>query len=128
MITLRSSDGVIFKVDEIVAVESKTIKQIIEDGCTESTIPVPNVTCKILAKVIEYCKKHVETADIETAKAKGKGKGKDKVEEEHSDTVIKDDIKAWDADFIDVDRDTLYDFLMVRFFILFFFPLFLICF
>lgn len=93
-ITLKSSDGEAFEVDEAVAVESQTIKHMIEDDCADSGIPLPNVTSKILAKVIEYCKKHVEAATAE---------------EKPSD----DDIKAWDADFVKVDQATLFDLILV---------------
>ncbi|AET02854.1 SCF ubiquitin ligase, SKP1 component [Medicago truncatula] len=47
--------------------------------------PLPNVTSKILTKVIEYCKKHVEA----TTSSKEK--------------PSEDDVKAWDAEFIKVD-------------------------
>ncbi|XP_026439317.1 transcription factor GTE8-like [Papaver somniferum] len=60
MVTLRSSDGWSFEVEEVVALQSQTIKRLIEDNCVD--IPLPNVTSNILAKVLEYCKKHV--ADI----------------------------------------------------------------
>ncbi|CAL0313256.1 unnamed protein product [Lupinus luteus] len=86
-ITLKSSDGEAFEVDEAVAVESQTIKHMIEDDCADNGIPLPNVTSKILAKVIEYCKNHVEKpAD--------------------------DDLKAWDADFVKVDQATLFDLIL----------------
>ncbi|URE41469.1 SKP1-like protein [Musa troglodytarum] len=42
--------------------ESQTIRHMIEDGCAESGIPLPNVTSRILAKVIEYCNKHVDAS------------------------------------------------------------------
>ncbi|KAF5181057.1 Skp1-like protein [Thalictrum thalictroides] len=60
MITLKSSDNQEFEVEEVVACESETIKNMIEDDCYKEGIPLPNVTGNILAKVIEYCKKHVE--------------------------------------------------------------------
>ncbi|XP_076934902.1 SKP1-like protein 1A [Bidens hawaiensis] len=91
-IVLRSSDGETFEVDEAVAVESQTIKHMIEDGCADTSIPLPNVTSKILSKVIEYCKKHVEAPGTE-----------DKVA---------DDIKAFDADFVKVDQSTLFDLIL----------------
>ena len=87
MIVLKSSDGETFEVEEIVALESQTIKHMIEDDCADTSIPLPNVTSKILSKVIEYCKKHVESkADDKTAE---------------------DDLKAFDADFVKVDQGTL---------------------
>ncbi|KAG1360986.1 hypothetical protein COCNU_09G004490 [Cocos nucifera] len=53
-ITLKSLDGEIFEVEETMAVESQTIKCMIEDDCTGNGILLPNVTSKILSKVIEY--------------------------------------------------------------------------
>ncbi|XP_061367720.1 SKP1-like protein 1B isoform X1 [Gastrolobium bilobum] len=92
-ITLKSSDGEAFEVDEAVALESQTIKHMIEDDCADSGIPLPNVTSKILAKVIEYCKKHVEAANPD---------------EKPSD----EDLKTWDADFVKVDQATLFDLIL----------------
>ncbi|KAL3723699.1 hypothetical protein ACJRO7_035812 [Eucalyptus globulus] len=80
-ITLRSSDGESFDVEQSVAVESQTIKHMIEDGCADNAIPLPNVNSKILAKVIEYCKMHVESAKAE-------------------DRVNDEELKTWDVDFV----------------------------
>ncbi|XVF18061.1 hypothetical protein REPUB_Repub10bG0179200 [Reevesia pubescens] len=93
-ITLKSSDGESFEVDEAVALESQTIKHMIEDDCADNGIPLPNVTSKILAKVIEYCKKHVEAAP------------------KTDDRTADDDIKSWDADFVKVDQATLFDLIL----------------
>ena len=112
-VTLKSSDGETFEVEEIVAVESQTIKHMIEDDCADSVIPVPNVTGKILSKVIEYCKKHVyaerdksssSTAPVTTGAASAT-----------STTTPDDALKAWDADFISVDQSTLFDLILVIF-------------
>ncbi|CAN1759301.1 SKP1-like protein 4 [Linum perenne] len=59
-LTLKSSDGETFEVSEAVASKSKMIKNMIDDDCADGTIPVANVTGKVMAKVIEYCKKHVD--------------------------------------------------------------------
>lgn len=59
-VRLASSDAQIFEVDEEVANESQTIKNLIEDASADDNIPLPNVSGKILSKVIEYCKFHVE--------------------------------------------------------------------
>ncbi|KAF5764373.1 putative S-phase kinase-associated protein [Helianthus annuus] len=92
-IVLRSSDGETFEVDEAVAVESQTIKHMIEDGCADTSIPLPNVTSKILSKVIEYCKKHVETPNAD-------------------EKVAEEDLKSFDADFVKVDQSTLFDLIL----------------
>ncbi|KAH8498103.1 hypothetical protein Peur_073324 [Populus x canadensis] len=95
-ITLKSSDGETFVVEEAVAVESQTIKHMIEDDCAENDIPLPNVTSKILAKVIEYCKKHVEADADKDATITGKDEF----------------MKSWDAEFVKVDKNTLFDLIL----------------
>ncbi|KAF5207101.1 Skp1-like protein [Thalictrum thalictroides] len=92
-VTLKSSDGEAFEVDEAVAIESQTIKHMIEDECADDGIPLPNVTSKILAKVIEYCKKHVESPKTE-------------------DRSVDEDLKNWDAEFVKVDQATLFDLIL----------------
>ncbi|OMO92753.1 SKP1 component [Corchorus olitorius] len=92
-IMLKSSDGETFEVEEAVAVESQTIKHMIEDDCADTEIPLPNVTSKILSKVLEYCKKHVEAAADKEKKPE-------------------DDLKTWDADFVRVDQSTLFDLIL----------------
>ncbi|MCL7025269.1 hypothetical protein MKW94_004667 [Papaver nudicaule] len=93
VITLKSSDGESFEVDEAVALESQTIKHMIEDDCADNGIPLPNFTSKILAKVIEFCKKHIESP-----------KGDDRSTD--------DELKSWDAEFVKVDQATLFDLIL----------------
>ncbi|KAF5955902.1 hypothetical protein HYC85_008758 [Camellia sinensis] len=94
-IILKSSDGETFEVDEAVALESQTIKHMIEDDCADNGIPLPNVTSKILSKVIEYCKKHVETP-----------KSEDRA------TGVEDELKTFDIEFVKVDQGTLFDLIL----------------
>ncbi|KAM7259255.1 hypothetical protein ACFE04_014996 [Oxalis oulophora] len=91
-IILKSSDNETFEVDQSVIEQSQTIKHMIEDECADNGIPVPNVTSKILAKVIEYCNKHVEGEDKSTPET--------------------DDVKSWDAEFVKVDQATLFDLIL----------------
>ena len=77
-ITLRNSEGEVFEVDEPMALESPTIKHMIEEDCADNVIHLPNLRSKILAKVIEYCKKHVEAQSTNP--------------EEHTSD---DDLSAW---------------------------------
>ncbi|GFQ08852.1 skp1-like protein 4 [Phtheirospermum japonicum] len=92
-IVLKSSDGELFEVEETVAVESETIKHMIEDGCADNAIPLPNVTSNVLAKVIEYCKRHVGSSDV-------------------YDTSSQDDLKNFDNDFVKVDQGMLFDLIL----------------
>jgi S-phase kinase-associated protein 1 len=87
-VTLKSSDGEIFEVTHEAAALSSTIQHMIEDGCAENLIPLTNVKSIILAKVIEYCNKHVVAAGAEQ------------------------DLKSFDADFIKVDRATLFEIIL----------------
>lgn len=90
-IVLRSSDGEVFEVEEATARQSKTISNMIDDGCAENTIPLSQVDAKTLAKVIEYCSKHAGTTTDANA-----------------------EIKSWDAAYIDVHHTILYEILLVR--------------
>jgi S-phase kinase-associated protein 1 len=98
MITLRSSDGEAFEIEEDVAIQSQTIRHMIEDDCADNTIPLPNVDSKILSKVIEYCKKHVQAAAT-TKEAAVASPDSDKNREE---------LKTFDAEFVQVDQATLF--------------------
>ena len=104
-ITLRSSDGEAFEVEEKVATESQTIKHMIEDDYSE--IPLPNVTSNILTLVIEYCKKHVEAAS------------ESEVATYYSyDNTSNNSLTAWDDEFvkdIKVDQNILFDLILVCF-------------
>jgi len=104
MLTLISCDKENFEVEESVARESRTILHMIEDGCTDNGIPVPNVNSKILAKVIEYCKKHVEAR---------RGADADAVEPIAATNKASDDeLKTFDADFVKVEQATLFDLIL----------------
>ena len=87
-ITLRSSDGDEFEVDEEVALESQFLQFATEYDCA---IELPYVTSKMLSKAMEYCKKHVESRT----------------------GAVDDDLKAWDAEFVKVDQATLFDLIRV---------------
>lgn len=87
-------------VDEAVATMSQTIKNMVEEDCAYTAIPLPNVDGKILAKVIHYCTKHVEMEKTTLADVNGK--------------LAAPDVKGWDAEFMKgADMDTLYDLLLV---------------
>ncbi|CAJ2633187.1 SKP1-like protein 1A-like [Trifolium pratense] len=92
-ITLKSSDGQSFEVDEAVARESQTIKHVLDDRADDKEIPIPEVNSKILAKVIEYCKKHVEAATASS-------------DEKHN---AENNLMVWDSEFINVDKFTVFE-------------------
>jgi S-phase kinase-associated protein 1 len=93
-ILLKSSDNETFEVEQAIAMQSQKIKHMIDDNSADETIiPIPNVTGKIMAKIIEYCKKHVDAGSFE-------------------ENPSNDELKAFDADFVKVDHGTLCDLIM----------------
>eukprot|EP00386_Alphamonas_edax_P015525 GDKI01047379.1.p1 GENE.GDKI01047379.1~~GDKI01047379.1.p1 ORF type:complete len:169 (-),score=76.59 GDKI01047379.1:303-809(-) len=98
-LTLTSAQGDTFEVESDVACMSTLIKNMVEDSGTEEAIPLPNVKTAILTKVIEYCKYH-----------------KDKPVEEIAKPVKSNDMKEvvceWDANFVDVEQDVLFELIL----------------
>lgn len=111
--TLKSSGNEKFEVEEAVAMMSQTLKNIIEDGCSDDGIPLLNVTGKTILKVIEYCKKHVDCQKTDADGGRRCSAGA------HGEEVEK-----WDKQFVKVDTDTLYDMFMVIFCFIPVFPFF----
>ncbi|KAI3451403.1 hypothetical protein Pfo_008068 [Paulownia fortunei] len=62
VVTLRSSDGEMFEVEKDVFMEFLTIKPMLEECSTDgdAVIPLLSITGQTLAKVIEFCKKHID--------------------------------------------------------------------
>ncbi|CAN8240127.1 unnamed protein product [Cochlearia groenlandica] len=104
-IVLKSSDGESFEVDQAVALQSQTIAHMVEDDCVDNGVPLPNVTSKILAKVIEYCKKHVEASASKTDAAAA-------AVVDAAGASSDDDLKAWDAEFMRIDQATLFELIL----------------
>uniref|UniRef100_A0A7S1V748 SKP1-like protein n=1 Tax=Sexangularia sp. CB-2014 TaxID=1486929 RepID=A0A7S1V748_9EUKA len=95
-VILTSMDDQEFEVEKSVAEMSVTIKNALEDiGDVGAPIPLPNVSSKILAKVIEFCTHHA---------AKD---GADKKDSKNSD-----EIDEWDAEFCNVDQSTLFELIL----------------
>ncbi|XP_057420402.1 cullin-like protein 3 isoform X4 [Lotus japonicus] len=93
-IRLVSSDGDVFEVDYGVALMSKIIEDVIKAkpaGGSDSIL-VSTVSSNILAKVIEYCKKHTKASNFN-----------------HKEDMSGVDIKNWDSKFVEVDYQTLFD-------------------
>lgn len=101
-ICLVSSDDEEIVVVKSVAKESKIVKELLND-VDATRIPVKNVEGKILQKVIEYCKIHTDFRAKPAAK---------KIKDEKA-------LNDLDAQFINVDQETLFALLLVSFLILF---------
>ncbi|ORZ32092.1 Skp1 family, dimerization domain-domain-containing protein [Catenaria anguillulae PL171] len=106
MVKLTSSDNETISVDKQVAIRSVLLKNIIEDtgdaGDDDAIpIPIPNVTARVLKKVIEYCEHHKNDPLPEPEE--------DEVAEERRRS---DDIDEWDAEFINVEQEMLFEIIL----------------
>ncbi|PNH02915.1 SCF ubiquitin ligase complex protein SKP1b [Tetrabaena socialis] len=97
-IKLMTSDSQMFEVDEDAAFLSQTVRNLVEDAGSEGVIPLPNVSGRILASVIEYCKYH---AQPEKKGADGQPTPKTEA-----------DVKLWDDEFAKVDQETLFSIIL----------------
>eukprot|EP01102_Stenamoeba_stenopodia_P021984 TRINITY_DN8_c0_g1_i1.p1 TRINITY_DN8_c0_g1~~TRINITY_DN8_c0_g1_i1.p1 ORF type:complete len:158 (-),score=57.56 TRINITY_DN8_c0_g1_i1:199-672(-) len=99
MVKLQSSDDQEFEVEREIAEMSVTIKNMFEDiPVPDAPIPLPNVTGKILQKVIEYCKYHKEHPTP--------------LEDKKDTEKRTDDIIPWDQEFCKVDQATLFELIL----------------
>lgn len=100
MVLLTTSDNEHFSVDREVAERSVLIKQMIEDiGESDQPIPLPNVSSSVLAKVLEYCGHHRNDPPASS----------DETDEMRRRAT---DISEWDAKFIQVDQEMLFEIIL----------------
>jgi S-phase kinase-associated protein 1 len=98
-LTPSDDEKAVVEVPLEVAHMSLTIKNMLEDlggGVPEVAIPLHNVTSKVLNKVVEYCKYHVENP---TKADESKKSGSE-------------DISPWDKSFCSVDQATLFELIL----------------
>ncbi|GJN21384.1 hypothetical protein PR202_gb08854 [Eleusine coracana subsp. coracana] len=95
MVRLTSSDGESFEVrEEAIAHASVMIRGMMEEGCADDEIPLPNVTGPILSRILEYVNMHFDNRH----------------ETKHADDSL---IARFDKEFIDVgDDNVLFDLLL----------------
>eukprot|EP00750_Incisomonas_marina_P017402 INCI20319.1.p3 GENE.INCI20319.1~~INCI20319.1.p3 ORF type:complete len:187 (-),score=48.25 INCI20319.1:1421-1981(-) len=110
-VTLVSSQGDSFQVDGKVAMMSELVKTMIggvEDeggssggsgGSQSQEIPLPNVKTAVLVKVIEYCKHHVDNPVAP-------------IQKPLVDSDMKKVVPEWDADFVDLEQETLFELIL----------------
>lgn len=112
-VTLVSSQGDSFEVDGKVAMMSELVKTMIggiedEGGSNGSSggsggggqeIPLPNVKTEVLVKVIEYCKHHVDAPVAP-------------IQKPLVDSDMTKVVPAWDAAFVDLEQETLFELIL----------------
>lgn len=98
LISLESQDKVIFRVSAEIANQSQVLADLIGDlgdQHVENPIPLPNVSSKMLEKIIEFCK-HYETIAVVTPDL-------DVFEQSYAN------VSEWDQQFISIPTLELFD-------------------
>ncbi|ETV88697.1 hypothetical protein H257_00218 [Aphanomyces astaci] len=100
-VNLVSQDGDSFEVSRAVAIMSELVRTMIADEQDEEVqeIPLPNVKSTVLSKVIEFCSHHHNNpmADIEKPLRSGD---------------MNDVVGEWDASFVDIEQDLLFELIL----------------
>ncbi|KAJ1436304.1 S-phase kinase-associated protein 1-like [Sesbania bispinosa] len=102
-VIVKCSKGEVLEVDKALVKTSQTLKRLIEEkgNETENVITLPDISREILSMINNYVKKQ---ANANSKLAAGKAS---KAREES--------LYAWDAKFMMVGRDTLYNLIVVSF-------------
>ncbi|KAJ8328786.1 hypothetical protein BDV3_006515 [Batrachochytrium dendrobatidis] len=105
MITLLSHDKESYTVEHAIAERSVLLKNMLEDlgDTSDTTIPLPNVTGRILKKVVEYCTYHKNDPPPPLSESK-----------EDVEVIRRraDNISEWDMQFIKVENDDLLELIL----------------
>lgn len=121
---LQSSDKQHFQVDEDVAYQSVTIRNLTEDTGSDFPVPLPNVDGKTLGKVLEYCNKHrYQAVQPDTlvlslmlchrhcgqcVLCSEHDQQVEKAADDHAKRSLEKSMTQWDRDYIKVDQAVLY--------------------
>ena len=98
-LTLISQDNRSFTVSRSVAFSSEVVKTMIENDKEETKIPLPNVKGAVLEKVIEYMKYH-------------DGNPAREIERPLRSFNMRNVVCDWDADFVEVDQEILFELIL----------------
>ncbi|MES1917086.1 MAG: hypothetical protein MHM6MM_008846 [Cercozoa sp. M6MM] len=96
---LRSKEGELFEVRTDVAMQSELVMSMFESDRNERVIPMQNVSSAVLEKVIEYLKHHHNNP----AKP---------IEQPLRSKNLADVVDAWDADFVSVPQEVLFELML----------------
>jgi len=98
-LVLVSQDGPKFTCNKKVALMSELVKTMAEGDKDEREIPLPNVKSTVLEKVTQYMKYHVDNPAKE-------------IEKPLKSANMNEVVAGWDADFVDVDQDLLFELIL----------------
>jgi S-phase kinase-associated protein 1 len=98
-LTLKSQDMQSFPVGKDVAIQSALIKTMWSGDQSETEIPLPNVRGVILKRVIKYMEYH------HTNPAK-------EIEKPLKSANMREVVSEWDANYVEVDQETLFELIL----------------
>jgi len=96
---LVSQDAEKFACPKKVALMSELVKTMAEGDKEEREIPLPNVKAAVLQKVTTYMKYHVDNPAKE-------------IEKPLKSANMQEVVASWDADFVDVDQELLFELIL----------------
>merc|ERR1711879_237487 len=99
VLKLKAADNKVFKVSRTIAMQSALVKTMWEGDKEETEIPLPNVKSAILQKVIEFMIYH-------------QGNPPKEIEKPLKSQNMRDVCSEWDANFIEVDQETLFELIL----------------
>ncbi|BBN01170.1 S-phase kinase-associated protein 1 [Marchantia polymorpha subsp. ruderalis] len=101
VVRLWSADNVEFQVDREVVCEFQSLRHMVQERAYEDApIHLDRISSKLLSKVLKYCEYHVSNRRRRHAN-------------ENSAEVFLDAEKAWDTEYLKVDRSVLFALLEV---------------
>jgi S-phase kinase-associated protein 1 len=98
-IRLVSQEDEKFEVPKKVALQSELVKTMAEGDREETDIPLPNVKASVLKKVVEYMRYHADNPAKE-------------IEKPLKSANMAEVVSQWDADFVDVDQELLFELIL----------------
>jgi len=99
ILILVSQDAHRFDCPKKVALMSELVKTMSEGDKDEKEIPLPNVKANVLEKVTTYMKYHVDNPAKE-------------IEKPLKSANMNEVVASWDADFVDVDQELLFELIL----------------
>jgi len=96
---LVSSENEKFPVSRKVAIMSELVKTMAEGDQEEKEIPLPNVKAEVLKKVVAFMKYHSDNPAKE-------------IEKPLKSANMSEVVSQWDADFVDVDQELLFELIL----------------
>jgi S-phase kinase-associated protein 1 len=99
IVELVSQEQEKFPIDRKIAKMSELVKTMADGDADEKLIPLPNVRSSVLGKVVQYMKFHAN----EPAK---------EIEKPLKSANMAEVVSQWDADFVDVDQELLFELIL----------------